>query len=211
MIVSPLVAALVVTVAAVALGIVNISNVISGSKNRQGIERRAEVSPPSSEAGPAIILVGVATFALAIFTGLYVGLAVLGLQETYPLGMLQIPQPEAVRAFGVTFFAAGSALFSWSVLARGRYSVSWAMPVDQKLVTWGPYKYIRHPSYSGYFLMFIGLFMAWSNLLAVMLLLGIPGYVRISQKEERMLVLRFGDAYVEYQKKTGRFLPQLRR
>jgi methanethiol S-methyltransferase len=105
------------------------------------------------------------------------------------------------------FFVAGSVLFMWSVLARGRYSVSWSMPIDQKLVTCGPYRYIRHPSYTSYFLMFLGLFLVWFNLLALILFLGIPGYVRVSQREERMLVLRFGEAYVDYQKKTDRFLP----
>jgi protein-S-isoprenylcysteine O-methyltransferase Ste14 len=39
--------------------------------------------------------------------------------------------------------------------------------------------------------------------------MGIPGYVRIAQREEKMLVLRFGDAYLEYQRKTGGFFPRL--
>lgn len=209
MTVTPLIAALVLAVALLALGIVNVSNVIWGSKKRRGIERRAEVSSPTSQPSLPMILVGVATLSLGILCGLYVVLALFGLEESYPLGLLQIPQSEAIRALGAALFAAGCALFSWSVLARGRYSVSWAMPVNHKLVTWGPYKYVRHPSYAGYFLMFIGLFLTWFNLLAIVPLLGIPGYVRISQREEDMLVLRFGDAYLEYRKKTGRFFPRV--
>lgn len=209
MIVSPFVAALVVTVAAAVLGAVNVSNIIWGSKKTRGIGRRAEVAPPDSEPDPAVVLAIVATFALGILCTLYVILTLFAFEGSYPIGVLQVPQPEAVRAIGSAVFALGAALFSWSVLARGRYSVSWAMPIDQKLVTWGPYRYIRHPSYTGYFLMFAGLFLAWFNLLAAIPLLGIPGYYRISKREEKMLVLRFGDSYIEYQKKTGRFFPRL--
>jgi protein-S-isoprenylcysteine O-methyltransferase Ste14 len=209
MIVTPFVAAVIVTAAVVTLGVVNISNMIWGPRKRRGVERRAEVSPPDSEPSPAIVLVVVATFALGILVGLYVTIDFLGLEGAYPFSTMQVPQPEVIRALGVAGFVIGSFLFAWSVLARGRYSVSWAMPIDQRLVTWGPYRYIRHPSYTGYFLMFIGLFLAWFNLLAVIPLLGIPGYVRISEREERMLVLRFGDAYLEYRKKTGRFFPRL--
>jgi protein-S-isoprenylcysteine O-methyltransferase Ste14 len=57
--------------------------------------------------------------------------------------------------------------------------------------------------------MFVGLFLTWFNLLAAIPLLGIPGYVRIAKREEEMLELRFGNAYTEYQRKTGRFLPRL--
>lgn len=155
------------------------------------------------------MLAGISTFLLFVFCGLFVVLSLLTLENLSPIGLLQIPQPEVVRESGVVFFVAGSTLFIWSVLARGRYSVSWSMPVDQKLITSGPYRYVRHPSYTGYFLMFIGLFLVWFNLLAAIPLLGIPGYVKISYGEEEMLVLRFGDAYAEYQKKAGRFLPKL--
>ena len=186
---------------------VNISNVVWGIRRRRGIGSRAELSPPSDREG--LMLAGISTFLFFIFSGLFVTLALFGLRNLSPIGLLQIPQPETVRWSGIIFFAAGSALFVWSVLARGRYSVSWSMPVNHRLVTWGPYKYVRHPSYTGYFLMFIGLFLIWFNLLAATPLLGILGYVQIAHKEEEMLALRFGSAYADYQKNTGKFLPKL--
>jgi protein-S-isoprenylcysteine O-methyltransferase Ste14 len=203
----PSIAAVVIAVCVAGFFAVNIGNVIWGSKKRHGIEHRAEVSPPSDKEG--LMLAGVSTFLLFIFCGLYIILGLFSLGNLFPIGLLQIPQPWVVRGSGLIFFAGGSALFMWSVLARGRYSVSWSMPVDQKLVTWGPYRYVRHPSYTGYFLMFIGLFLVWFNLLAAIPLVGIPGYVMISRREEEMLVLRFGNDYSEYQRKTGRFLPKL--
>ena len=103
----------------------------------------------------------------------------------------------------------GVLVFTWSVLSRGRYAVSWAMPEDHVLVTWGPYRYIRHPSYLVYHLMVIGLLLTWLNLVAVVPLIAIPGYISIVPVEEDLLVHRFGDEYLRYMERTGRFIPNL--
>lgn len=200
--------ALVIALCLLAFFSVSITNVLVGSRQRRGIERRAEVPPPN-ERSILFLLTGLSTFSLFVLSVLYVPLAWLGLETAFPLSLVQFPHSAALQLGGLAIFVVGSGLFIWSVLARGRYSVSWAMPVDHKLITSGPYGYIRHPSYTGYFFMFFGLFLTWFNLLAAIPLLGIPGYVRIAKREEEMLELRFGDAYAEYQRKTGRFLPRL--
>lgn len=99
----------------------------------------------------------------------------------------------------------------WSVVARGRYSVAWEMPEDQQLVTGGPYRYVRHPSYLGYSLMFSGLFLVWLNLIALAPMVGIPGYVALAKPEEELLMSRFGQRYREYMRSTGRFIPRIGR
>ena len=111
--------------------------------------------------------------------------------------------------FGMLAMVVGYAIFVWSVLARGRYATSWQMPADHVLVDWGPYRYVRHPSYLGYFLMFIGFLLLSQNMLALISLIAIPGYALISRREEEMLVTRFGERYLQYQKNVGRFLPKL--
>jgi protein-S-isoprenylcysteine O-methyltransferase Ste14 len=115
-----------------------------------------------------------------------------------------------VQLVGIALTFSGYFLFIWSVIARGRYSVSWEMPEDQKLVTWGPYRYVRHPSYLGYFLMFVGFFFLWPNVFTLFPFLAIPSYYKITFEEERLLMKRFGDAFIEYQKKTGRLVPKIR-
>lgn len=185
---------------------VSITNVLVGLRRRRGIEYKAEVPPPRDIFE---VLVVVSTFFLIILSVLYVPLAWFGLETAFPLGLVQLPYDAALQLGGLSIYVIGSSLFIWSVLARGRYSVSWAMPVDHKLITSGPYRYIRHPSYTGYFCIFVGLFLTWFNLLAAIPLLGIPGYMRIARREEEMLVLRFGNTYTEYQGKTGMFLPRL--
>lgn len=42
-----------------------------------------------------------------------------------------------VQLLGIIFLGVGVFVFLWSVVARGRYSVSWEMPEDHRLVTWG--------------------------------------------------------------------------
>ena len=80
---------------------------------------------------------------------------------------------------------------------------------DQRLVTRGPYRWIRHPLYAcGTLLLFsLGviarnvLLLAWTVLaLAALLTVVIP-------REERHLIERFGAAYDEYRSRTGALLP----
>jgi len=78
-----------------------------------------------------------------------------------------------------------------------------------KLVTWGPFRYVRHPPYLGYFLMFFGFPLLVVCFIALIPLIAIPGYVQLTYHEERLLVKEFGNQYVKYQRKTGRFFPRL--
>ena len=102
----------------------------------------------------------------------------------------------------------GFLVFIWSVVTRGRHSVSWEMSDEHALITWGPYRHVRHPSYLGYFLMFSGLLLTWLNLVALIPLVAIPGYAKIAVTEEELLKQRFGDAYMRYMESTGRFIPK---
>jgi len=102
----------------------------------------------------------------------------------------------------------GYSLFSWSVIARERYAASWGMSEEHRLVTWGPYRYVRHSSYLAYFLMILGLLFVLLNLLAAPCLIAIPGYFQVADEEEKMLLERFGEQYQQYQARTGRFWPR---
>jgi len=128
--------------------------------------------------------------------------------NAYPLRIV-FPYDSIVQAAGLILLTIGYVFFAWSVIARGQYAVSWDMPEDHKLVTWGPYRYVRHPSYLAYFLMFPGLVLAWLNLLAVPSMIAVPGYYYIVENEEKILIERFGDEYRRYREKTGRFFPRL--
>jgi protein-S-isoprenylcysteine O-methyltransferase Ste14 len=118
---------------------------------------------------------------------------------------------DLLELVGAPMMASGYAIFIWSVLARGQYATSWDMPEKQRLVDWGPYRYVRHSSYLGYFLMFVGFFIMSHNLSALIPFIAIPSYVLVTFREEEMLVKRFGEEYIQYKNRAGRFLPALSR
>jgi protein-S-isoprenylcysteine O-methyltransferase Ste14 len=121
------------------------------------------------------------------------------------------PFESLFQILGLLLLFSGVLLFSWSILARGEYAVSWNMPENHRLVTCGPYKYVRHPSYLAYFLLVLGFFLAWLNLLALPCLVAIPGYFLSVETEEKMLMERFGDEYRLYQQRTGKFVPRMKK
>jgi len=189
--------------------LVNLHNIVRFHRRRSGVKSYAEVEHPS---GYAMILAAGGTLAYSVAVLLFLFLAFAGISSAlsdFAFGY-QSSFMDYVQVPGLVFTSAGYFLFIWSVVARGRYSVSWEMPEQQELVTWGPYRYMRHPSYLGYFFMFIGLVLLWPSLLTLFPLIATPGYYQLTFEEERLLVLRFGEKYEEYQRKTGRFFPRSR-
>jgi len=76
------------------------------------------------------------------------------------------------------------------------------------LVTDGVYKWVRHPQYVGLFLVSVGLLVQWptiATLLSWPILMGV--YYKLAQREEREMVMRFGENYLSYKKRVPGFLP----
>ena len=188
---------------------VNLHNILKVHKPRSRVKAFAEVERPSgvivslAVVGTIVYFLEALLYPFLVFTGLISAL------RFFPF-YFQFPFIFYMRILGIVLTAVGYSIFIWSVVVRGKYAVSWEMPEDQRLVTWGPYRYVRHPSYLGYFLMFFGLFFLCTSLFTLFPLVAIPGYFRVTLEEERLLVGRFGEEYVEYQKKTGRFIPKFR-
>jgi len=199
--------AFVLLVCFVCFASINLHNILVTHRRADRVKSVAEVESPRgfivgvAAFGTGVYFVEAFLFQLLVFSGY--GFVLWSLP-------LQLPSNVYLQFIGVVLTVIGYFLFIWSVRARGRFSVSWAMPEDQKLVSWGPYRYVRHPSYSGYFLMFVGFFLMWSSVVAVLPLFAVLGYYRVTFDEEAFLVRRFGDAYREYQRKTGRFAPRIR-
>ena len=79
-----------------------------------------------------------------------------------------------------------------------------------KLVTHGVYKYVRHPSYTGSILLWLGFTLLLNSILgfAAMLPLVILILIRIPF-EEKMLINRFSLHYIEYVKRTKKLIPYI--
>lgn len=77
-----------------------------------------------------------------------------------------------------------------------------------KLVTSGIYKYIRHPQYTGFLMISLGMIFEWATIpLVIMWPLMVLLYYRLAKREEKDMEKEFGQQYIEYRKKTSMFLP----
>jgi protein-S-isoprenylcysteine O-methyltransferase Ste14 len=187
---------------------INIYNVIFVAKKRKNNAKiYAEVERPSSF---LVSIAALGTFAYFLEVLIYIFLVFRGFSYLLyvPPFYFQLPFSICMQIFGSALTVAGYFVFLWSVIVRGKYAVSWEMPENQRLVTWGPYSRVRHPSYLGYFLMFFGFLFLWSSMFTLIPLFSIPGYYLVTLEEERLLIKRFGKEYLKYQKRTGRFIPK---
>ncbi|HWC36833.1 MAG TPA: isoprenylcysteine carboxylmethyltransferase family protein [Mycobacteriales bacterium] len=109
---------------------------------------------------------------------------------------------------GIALFAVGLATAVWARLHIGR---NWGTPMTQKddpeLVTSGPYRFVRHPIYSGILLAGVGTAVAlgWVWLVVVAIAGVYFGYA--ATVEEKFLTERFPDTYPAYQRSSKMLLP----
>ena len=75
----------------------------------------------------------------------------------------------------------------------------------------GPYAYIRHPQYDGFILIMLGFLLQWPTLITlIMFPILVFMYVRLARREEREVLLEFGETYRRYMLSTPAFFPRLR-
>lgn len=107
---------------------------------------------------------------------------------------------------------AGMALRWFSIFYLGKeFTVNVAIIEGHRLVTNGPYQLVRHPSYTGLLLIFLGLGI-YSNHMVGILALTLPVFWVIRNRimiEERAMEAYFGVEYTEYRKRTRKLIPYL--
>jgi len=85
-----------------------------------------------------------------------------------------------------------------------------ATRTEHKLITSGPYRWVRHPLYTVGSSLFLAFGMMSDNwFIALLGILTFIGMAIRTPKEEANLIEKFGDEYREYMKRTGRFLPKV--
>lgn len=98
----------------------------------------------------------------------------------------------------------------YSIIHLGRFfTVNVAIAADHQLVDTGPDRFVRHPSYTGALLAFIGFTMVmrnWASVLVISLPIALAFLYRINV-EERALVQALGERYRAYIKRTKRLIP----
>jgi protein-S-isoprenylcysteine O-methyltransferase Ste14 len=115
----------------------------------------------------------------------------------------------ALCAAGAALCAAGLAFAIW---ARVHLARNWGVPMSlregHELITMGPYRFVRHPIYTGLLLMVSGSSIVEGGWWPLWLIVFVAYAIYSAWTEERTMMQQFPDQYAEYKKRTpGRFLP----
>lgn len=120
---------------------------------------------------------------------------------------------DTVRVSGIIVGIASDALILWILASLGR-NISAGLKVrdSHRLVTDGPYRYVRHPLYSAGIPLFLAISLISSNWIPGFVGIGFQLFIMIvrTPSEEKMMIEHFGDEYRSYIRKTGAFFPRIR-
>jgi protein-S-isoprenylcysteine O-methyltransferase len=116
----------------------------------------------------------------------------------------------SIRAVALIFFACGLAIRWWAVITLGKFfTVDVATHDDHALVSTGPFRFVRHPSYTGLLLTFLGFGVSLGNLASLAVLI-VPIAATLGYRmhvEEAALHRALGASYEAYCARTKRLIP----
>lgn len=120
--------------------------------------------------------------------------------------------PSWVYDAGIAMMLFGIGFRQWAMAVLGRYfSGVIGVQKEQRVVQSGPYRFIRHPSYTGVLLIYLGVGFAvqsWGAIMVVLLVFVLTYGYRM-MVEERVLISELGVSYSDYMKRTKRLIPFL--
>ncbi len=121
-----------------------------------------------------------------------------------------LPYGRMFALAGVVLFVAGLLLRWWAIITLGRFfTVDVTIEKDHELVERGPFRMVRHPSYTGVLLAFLGLALSlqnWAALVVIILPIG-AAFIHRMNVEEAALSRALGPRYADYIKRTKRLVP----
>jgi protein-S-isoprenylcysteine O-methyltransferase Ste14 len=111
---------------------------------------------------------------------------------------------------GLLVMLTGSLFRSWSLVSLGTFfSRIVQIETEHRIIKTGPYRWIRHPAYTGMIVTNVGVIMAlgtWLGALIVLVLMLVSTLYRI-RVEEALLLETFGNEYRDYMSQTWRLFP----
>lgn len=123
---------------------------------------------------------------------------------------MSLPFPIVWLCAGLALAWAGILLRLWAVLTLGRsFTTTVVVKPGQIVVTGGPYRFVRHPSYLGLLIMFLGLGIALGDLASAAAMVALPslGLLWRIRVEEAALRAGLGNSYMEYCAGRARLIP----
>lgn len=143
--------------------------------------------------------------------GLLASLAIYFVKPEW-LAWAALLMPGWLRWAGVVIGYGSLPLIWWTEFSLGKnFNTTLHVREGHTLVTHGPYRWVRHPMYTGLFALTVGWLLISANALV-----GLPGLIGLTAivvnrvgREEQVMIEQFGDVYRAYMRSTGRFFPRL--
>ncbi len=138
---------------------------------------------------------------VSITAGMF--LSAYGVKPSLPIGF---PWPLC----GVAVFCVGAMLRWWAIWHLGRFfTVNIAVASDHRIIDTGPYRFVRHPSYSGLILELAGLGLTLGTLPSLAAVVIAPTFALLHRVriEEAALRAHLTDAYATYSARTKKIVP----
>ena len=146
-----------------------------------------------------------------VLTAIFLGLTQLVIlsyrsvsQQTYSFGF-----SSPISWLGLIVMIGGFGLRQWSIQTlKNFFTPMVCLQPNHVLIDRGPYGYIRHPSYLGLIMELFGLGLTLKNILAAVIILSllIPAILYRIGIEEKTLIEKFGEVYLNYKKRTKKLL-----
>ena len=133
-----------------------------------------------------------------------------GIQVAFWFPWAAMPHRALLRVVGFFVFVFGLVLRWYSIGYLGKFfTVDVAIHSGHRVIESGPYRFIRHPSYTGALLAFLGLGLSMGNWcsVAIFILPTLLAFLLRIKVEERALSEAMGEQYRSYQRRTKRLIP----
>jgi protein-S-isoprenylcysteine O-methyltransferase Ste14 len=124
-------------------------------------------------------------------------------------GSGSVPWPVAA---GMAVMWLGLTVRTWAIVVLGRsFRTTVEIDADQPVVERGPYRWVRHPAYTGVLLLAAGYGLALGNWPSLLITLAVPAVAMLRRigVEEAALVETLGQPYQIYRTHTKRLVPGL--
>lgn len=132
------------------------------------------------------------------------------------IALIRVPYASfgGARVFnvGLILMAGGQLLRWWAIATLGRlFTITVSIREDHRLIDKGPYRLVRHPSYTALLLVHAGAGLCFGNGLTFVVLT-VPVAAALFYRmhvEEKVLVHELGPSYLEYMRRTTRLIPRI--
>jgi protein-S-isoprenylcysteine O-methyltransferase len=131
--------------------------------------------------------------------------------ELGPLSSRIFPDKPLVEITGGIITGAGLAFTAWARAILGRnWSAVVTIRQDHRLIRTGPYRWVRHPIYSGLLLAMLGTAVYFGLLRGLVgTVIGVAAFWMKASLEETFLTEQFGQEYLEYKKSVKALIPSV--